>query len=257
MRVSDTECLQGTVHQYQIIGDYSEFVGVIVPGGWEEFFRFIGEPYSGALFPLSDDRNVFEVLIPKLKAAAEKFDMVPQPHLPHFDPQPWEADDNTLPDGLQPYFLKSGSGPKSLIGGTLYRPLATPRQTAGKFSIASIEGSSYHEPSFLGEYTISFKDIHHCFQISDGSMDFVVDGAEAHLTAGETLFVPANSKFRFSYVGRFAKAYLFSNGGGLIDILDRVGEQYTPPLIPETLISYDSSRVHELQEELGFVLHKI
>lgn len=29
----------GVVHQYQILGHQTEFVGLIVPGGWEEFFR--------------------------------------------------------------------------------------------------------------------------------------------------------------------------------------------------------------------------
>ncbi len=85
----------GVVHQYQILGNYTEFVGLIVPGGWEEFFRFIGEPYNdGPLYPLTDDRNVFEVLIPKLKAAAEKFDMVPVPDHPGVEPQPWEVVDD-------------------------------------------------------------------------------------------------------------------------------------------------------------------
>lgn len=246
----------GIIHQYQIIGDYTEFVGLIVPGGWEEFFRFIGEPYSGPLFPLSDDRNVFEVLIPKLKAAAEKFDMIPQPHHPHFDPQPWESDDNSLPDGLEPYFLKNGSGPKFLVGGTLCRPLVTSTQSAGRFSIASIEGSSYHEVSLLGKgRTISFEDVHHCFQISDGSMYFEVDGVGAHLATGETLFIPSGSKFGFSYAGRFAKAYVFSNGGGLVELMSKLGEHYEPPLIPENAPGSNASKLSDLQPEVGFTLH--
>lgn len=77
------------IHQYQILGTHTEFLGLIVPGGWEEFFRFIGEPYAGPMYPLSDDRNPFLVLLPKLKAAAAKFDMVPMPRYPQFDPQPY------------------------------------------------------------------------------------------------------------------------------------------------------------------------
>jgi len=246
----------GTIHQYQIIGDYTEFIGLIVPGGWEEFFRFIGESYSGPLFPLSDDRNVFEVLMPKLKAAAEKFDMIPQPHHPPFDPQPWESDDNSLPNGLEPYFLKNGSGPKFMVSGTLCRPLATPTQSAGRFSVASIEGSSYHKTSLLGEgHTISFKDTHHCFQISEGSMKFEVDGAQAHLATGETLFVPSGSKFKFWYVSRFAKAYVFSNGGGLVEIMTKLGEHYEPPLIPEDAPCFDRSKLSDIQAAVGFTFH--
>jgi hypothetical protein len=33
---------QNVIHQYQILGEHSEFLGLVVPDGWEEFFRFIG-----------------------------------------------------------------------------------------------------------------------------------------------------------------------------------------------------------------------
>jgi hypothetical protein len=65
------------VHQYQILGEHSKFIDLIMPGGRDEFFRFIGEPYDGLLFPFNDDRNSFEVPITKLRAVAEEFDMLP------------------------------------------------------------------------------------------------------------------------------------------------------------------------------------
>jgi hypothetical protein len=73
------------------------FIGLIIPGGWEEFFRFVGEPYSGPLFPTNDKRNSFEVLIPKLMAATEKFDMIPVRDKAQFDPQPWDGSETKLP----------------------------------------------------------------------------------------------------------------------------------------------------------------
>ena len=115
-------------------------VGLIVPGGWEEFFRFIGEPYDGPLWPLDDQRNVFEVLIPKLKAAAEQFDMIPLPQHKQFGPSPWKETENKLPGKLEPYFLKNATGPAYLAGGTVVRPLITTAESDGKFVIGSIEG---------------------------------------------------------------------------------------------------------------------
>ena len=228
---------------------------MIVPGGWEEFFRFIGEPYDGPLFPLSDDRNPFEVLIPKLKAAAEEFDMVPVPRHPIFDPQPWGKHDTVLPDGVEPYFLRDGSGPKYILGGTICRPLITRLQSGGTFSIASIEGSSYHETPVLVDYkAIRFSDIHHCLQVVEGSIDFTVERSTARLAAGETLFIPSGTDFNFKFVTRLAKAYVFSNGGGLAELMTKIGHAYTPPLIPEKETEWDASKLASFESELAYTL---
>jgi hypothetical protein len=48
---------QTTIHAYQITSPHTEFLGLIIPGGWGAFFRFIGEPYTGALFPTHDPRH--------------------------------------------------------------------------------------------------------------------------------------------------------------------------------------------------------
>ncbi|EON60793.1 hypothetical protein W97_00002 [Coniosporium apollinis CBS 100218] len=60
-----------------ISAEHTEFVGPIMPSGWEDFFWFIGEPYQGPIFPDNDTRNPFEALVLKLVAATEKYDMVP------------------------------------------------------------------------------------------------------------------------------------------------------------------------------------
>ena len=183
---------------------------------------------------MTDDRNPFEVLIPKLKAAAQEFDMVPLPMHPKFDPQPWESTDNKLADGLEPYFLKNGSGPKYLVGGSVCRPLVTTKQSAGKFTIGTMEGSSQHDsPLFATSTSISFDDAHHCVQVADGKVEFTVAGATAQLAAMETLFIPARTEFSFKFASKFAKAYVFSNGGGLVELLCKAGREYDGPVIPE------------------------
>ncbi|GAB7346324.1 hypothetical protein MBLNU457_5041t1 [Dothideomycetes sp. NU457] len=214
------------VHQYQIVGDHAEFVGLIVPGGWEEFFRFIGEPYSGPMWPMEDDRNPFEVLIPKLKAATEKFDMVPVMDQASFPPSEWQADENRLLGAPEEYFLKNGTGPKYLVSGSFVRPLATTAESNGRFTIASIEGSALHKGLF-GDQTIRFSKVHHCFQVVEGAIDIKIgDDGTSRLNAGELCYIPAGVSFKFDYTSRFAKAYVFSNGGGLIETLIKLGRSY-------------------------------
>lgn len=229
---------------------------MIVPGGWEEFFRFIGDPYAGPLFPLSDDRNVFEVLIPKLKAAAEQFDMVPCPRHTQFDPQPWQQDENQLPGACEPYFLRNDCGPKYVLGGTVVRPLATTAESGDKFSIASIEGSSYHSDEFVfaNSLSIAFSKAHHCFQVSDGSVEFTVSGSITLLSPGETIYIPSGTGFRFDFTSKFAKTYVFSNGAGISELFCKLGQDYAPGLIPEEVAPWNAKNLHDLQQDYGYKL---
>jgi hypothetical protein len=82
----------------------------------------------------------FEDLLPKLKTAAEKFDMIPCPQHIACQPREWKAEDKRLPCSLQPYFLKNGTGPAYALGGTVLRPLTTTAVTDGKVSIAQSRG---------------------------------------------------------------------------------------------------------------------
>jgi quercetin dioxygenase-like cupin family protein len=243
------------VHQYQILGTHTEFLGLIVPGGWEEFFRFIGEPYAGPLFPLSDDRNPFEVLIPKLKMAAEKFDMVPLPRHPQFEPQPWKDDDNSLPGALEPYFLKKGSGPAYLLGGAVVRPLAGMKESGGRFTVSSIEGSSFHkDASIFGGPSkgLVFESTHHCFQVSDGSVAVTLDGAETTLNVGETVYIPQGTRFKLEFVSRFAQVYVFTNGVGLSEVMIEAGEKYSGETPPEKAKASDGKVLEGLGSQFGF-----
>ena len=244
-----------TIHQYQILGNHTEFLGLIVPGGWEEFFRFIGEPYAGPMFPLSDDRNVFEVLIPKLKAAAEKFDMVPCPRHPQFDPQLWTGTENQLPGALEPYFLRKGSGPAYLAGGAIVRPLATTAESGGRFTVASIEGSSFHKDASIFAQSpvgITFNSTHHCFQVSDGAVAFTLRGTETVLSVGETIYIPQGSVFKFEFVTRFAQVYVFTNGVGLSELMIRAGKGCKIEIPPEKATPVEAAKLGDLKKELGF-----
>lgn len=211
--------------------DGTEFIGLIIPGGWEEFFRFIGEPYAGPLYPTDDKRNPMEVLVPKLIAATEKFDMIPKrDHKGAEAPQPWSEADHVLPTGNEPYYLKSNQGPKYAAGGLLVRPMATDDQSNAKFNIGKIEGSNlFKETVFSQTKSLCFEKAHHGFYVEDGKMNFKIDDVEAEVSAGETIFVPAGSSFSFEITSRYATSYVFSNGGGIVEMLRALEGQASEP----------------------------
>ena len=245
----------GTIHQYQILGDYTEFVGLIVPGGWEEFFRFIGEPYDGPLFPLADERNPFEVLIPKLKAAAEKFDMIPVRDHPQIAPQPWvDGKDNTLPGDLKPYFLRAGQGPRYLLGGIVCSPLVTIAESAGRFSIASIEGTGWHKKNPLSSM-LQFQNVHHAFQVASGSIEVTIRGeGKAVMNVGETIYIPKAAAFNLEFKSRYAKTYVFVSGGGLVELLCKAGKPYQQTIPPEKPGDWEVDDLKRFVGEIGFEL---
>lgn len=231
-----------------MLGQHAEMVGLIVPGGWEEFFRFIGEPYDGAAWPTEDSRNFFEVLFPKLKAAAEKFDMIPCPEHIACQPTEWMAKDSRLPGKLQPYFLKNGTGPAYALGGTVLRPLITTAETADRFSIASLEGSSnanLRTPLFTHSVRkLRFASVHHAFQVVEGAVSFAIGSRRpSRVCAGELVYVPKRTEFTFEFDSRYAKVYVFVNGQGLVGLLQEVGQAFYQPMLPEESFPWDESRL--------------
>lgn len=240
----------GVVHQYQILGDRTEFVGLIVPGGWEEFFRFIGEPYDGPIFPLEDNRNFVEVLLPKLIAASEKFDMVPVRDHPGAEATPWADDEDcTLPGDLKPYFLRAGTAPRWLLGGVICSILAGPAESAGRFSIGTIEGSSWHKDGPLSKEFI-FEEVHHAFQIAEGTMEFRLGSQSAVLGPGETMYVPRGQSFSVTITSRYARSYVFISGTGLLTLLAQAGKSTQQMIIPEKADTWDLSGLQASQKKL-------
>jgi hypothetical protein len=206
------------------------------------------------MWPDTDDRNPLEVLLPRLKEAAERFDMVPQPHVQPFAPQPWtDGRDNVLPGDLQPYFLRAGTEPAYRLGGSVMRTLATTKESGGKFAIGSLEGSSFHRNGVLAAGLV-FPSVHHAFHIIEGTFEFRVDGAVAKLTSGETLYVPQGSRLELHYRSRHAKSYVFASGGGLVELFIRVGDDYKLPIISEVEGAVDLTQVQRITKEMGILL---
>jgi hypothetical protein len=199
---------------------------------------------------MTDERNPLEVLIPRLKEAAERFDMVPQPHVQPFSPQPWtDGKDNALPGAPKPYFMRAGSEPAYCLGGSVMRVLATTKESTGKFAIGSLEGSSFHGNEILASGLV-FPSVHHAFHVIEGTFRLYVDEDSVTLRAAETLYVPKGSRLQLSYLSRYAKAYVFASGGGLVEWFINAGEQYSLPIIPEQELLIDLAKVQQVNQEM-------
>jgi hypothetical protein len=229
-------------------------VGLIVPGGWEEFFRFVGDIYDGPMWPEKDEGNPLEVLLPRLKEAQEKYDYVQVPDYENFGPQPWEETDSSLPGALSPYFLRAGQGPRYLLGGVVSSPLITPAESNGAFAVGSVEGSSYHQANPLLQ-GVKFSNSHHCFLVADGYFNFQIEErGTTQLGPAELLYIPKGTEFHVTFASRYAKAYVFSNGGGLVELFRRAGTPYRYTLIPEVDEPIDIQKLKDLGKDLGFTV---
>jgi hypothetical protein len=186
-------------------------------------------------------------------AATEKFDMIPVREKAQFDPQPWDGTENKLPGACDDggYFLKDGTGDKWAVGGMVVRPLATRKETNGRFSIYGLEGSSLHVGKGLNK-AVEFKDTHHAIQTVDGVVKLVIDGSEVKTTVGETTFVPAGTKWSFEAESTYARVYVFANGGGIGEVLQSVGSRYDFPTVPADAMTWDESKLKVLESELMF-----
>src|ERR1700761_5473685 len=95
----------GTLHAYQLQGNYSTFVGPVTPGGWDRFFDLTGEPYGAAAFPRGPKGPPpFE----KFGRAEQQFKMKYRPDAQYAAPS--ALTETTVPDAQAPYFLKAGEG---------------------------------------------------------------------------------------------------------------------------------------------------
>jgi hypothetical protein len=184
--------------------------------------------------------------------------MVPVRDRQHSEPQPWDGSGNALPGACANggYFLKSDAGPKSTVGGTVVRPLATRSESRGRFSVFCLEGSSLHVGKGLEETMLRFAATHHAIQVVDGVVEVVVEENHVRGGAAETVFIPAEKARKMAAESVWTKWYVFANGGGIGEVLMGVGRAYEWAVVPEDedLQAWDKSKLAGLDKELGFVV---
>ncbi|PSR77316.1 RmlC-like cupin domain-containing protein [Coniella lustricola] len=249
------------IHQPETLGPHAEALGLVAPGDWVDFFRYVAESYEGIVVPEEDNRDIKAHIIPKVMAAKDRFDV-------HFvrDYQPpavseWLDSENTIPEEpLTPYFLRANTGPRQILGGILSRPYIYASQCSGKFAITSLESSSIYGPSALSGKSLTFRNVDHCFCVQEGLLKVKVeaDGAAwTEVREGQTLLVPAGQAFSLEFGSRYVRAVTFTNGPGIEELVKRAGSDCATVVLPDVAAKFDAAKVQEVCQSLDVELRDV
>ena len=116
-------------------------------------------------------------------------------------------------------------GPAFEVGGTLLRPLVTRKETNGRFSIYFVESTSlYREKGF--NKLVQFAQTHHALQTAEGIVKVIVNSEEKKVVVGETIFISPEEQFSIVSGTVYSMFYFLANGGGLGEVLQRLGQEY-------------------------------
>ncbi|PWN87301.1 RmlC-like cupin [Acaromyces ingoldii] len=219
------------IHSYaQRSAAHNDFCGVISPGGWEEFFRVLGDAKEDdVLFP-TGDKAPFPVQR-FVQALQEGHDVIPQPQHALVDATPFSDKDETLPQDASPYFLKADTGPRYLLAGQQLELLCGKANSAGRFSMAWLEGSSQQPTSFLGpDARVAFNSTSTYLRIIDGGISLTVNGQRETLNQGEAAVVAAGDAFRIDFSTPYGRVLLASGTdrdfqGGLEELFIAHGQR--------------------------------
>jgi uncharacterized protein YaiE (UPF0345 family) len=242
------------IHNPELLGPHTETLGLVAPGDWVDFFRYVSETYNGLIVPETDDRDLRALLIPKVMAAKDRFDV-------HFerDYQPpevgdWLKTENVLPDPMEPYFLRANTGPRWMLGGVMSRPFINSSQCAGKFAISSIESSSkYASEASLFRQWLTFPTVDHCFTVMEGLLRVRLQGEEdwAEVREGQTLVISAGQAFKLEFASRYVRAITFTNGAGIENLIHIAGKPFAGFVLPDQASPCDQESLRAVCGELG------
>lgn len=241
------------VHQPQLLDDgINETIGLVTPGQWVEFFRFVSEKYDGVVADEFDSRNPRDTFGPKIREIKEKYDVVFQHTFQGAEVSDWSSEDSILPDEVgTPYYLKANTGPCHLLEGVLSRPFITTKQSAspsGNFAITSIE-SSNRLPNTLFSKPFAFQKTHQVYCVLDGAINVIVDGIAHLVRAGETVFIPAETAVAIEFVDRYVRFWAYSSGDGLEALIAEAGGRFEGTIVPDQSRDVDAESVRRAMEK--------
>lgn len=246
----------GIVHQPQVLDKgVNETMGLVTPGQWVDFFRFVSETYEGVVADEFDTRSPGAVFGPKIREIKEKYDVVFQPQFKGAEVSNFTAEDETLPAGCEAYFLKANTGPVHLLEGVISRPFITTKQSTGptgNFAITSIESSNRHN-TILGK-PFTFERVHQVFHVLDGAISLTVNGGEDSLVrAGETAFLPAGTTVTLNFVDRYVRFWSYSSGDGLETLIKKAGQAFEGTVVPDAhqCGKIDVERIKRVADEMN------
>jgi quercetin dioxygenase-like cupin family protein len=216
----------GGIHTFSMLEPDTVLTGVLVPGGFEEFF-----------FKMASPKFDFRSL--------NHFDVYPQMNFtPRLDAVNgiggdgrWYNGPNTLPgNNLGPNFIAKNYGPKWLNSQHGYyqivMPFVTGKETDNKFAqgtiTMSLKKTNQNAPILkLAQHT--------AFLLEEGQLNVGVEGYDPiHLVDGDLVFVPANTPFTYYAEAEFTKFMYVSGGGdGLDSILIAGGKSFGKAIYPQ------------------------
>ncbi|KAF2829924.1 RmlC-like cupin [Ophiobolus disseminans] len=245
----------GIVHQPQVLDKgVNETMGLVTPGQWVDFFRFVSETYDGVIADEFDTRNTGAVFGPKIREIKEKYDVVFQPQFVGAEVSDFTAEDEKLPEGCEAYFLKANTGPCYLLEGVLSRPFITTKQSAGptgNFAITSVESSNRHKNGTLSK-PFTFEKVHQVYHILDGAISLTVNGEKGNLVrAGETAFVPAGTEVAIEFVDRYVRFWSFASGDGLETLIAEAGTAFEGSIVPDQCREIDVETIKKAAEKIN------
>ncbi|KAF4225589.1 hypothetical protein CNMCM6457_008011 [Aspergillus fumigatiaffinis] len=239
------------IHNPEMLGPHTEIYGLVTPGDWVDFFRYVSEPYEGILVPEDDNRDLKSILIPKVMAAKDKFDVVFQPNYEPPEVSEFTKDDEKIPDGHEPYYMRSNTGPRWMLGGVMSRPFITTKQSNGVCAISSIESSKVYSEGLLSK-RMTFKSVDHCFCVLEGTLTLCLKGsADTVFREGETVVVPAGQAFALRFASKYVRVYSFTDGDGIESLVHRLGKPFEGSILPDKEPEWDYSQVQAVATALN------
>lgn len=224
-----------TTHTFQITDPFTEMVGVISPGGFEDLFYFLGTanissethspfvPDSNATMPGGDSAVI---------SSLERFDV--HAKLEYNPPmsfnengttgssEPWHNGANKLAeDASSPFFVAKDYGPKYLAGDvksgySIVQPFIISKQSDGNFTEGTITLSQPQQ----GDSNVTWNlPGHTALEVVDGLVKVEIDGYPevASLSIGDVVFVPAGKTFSFWAAAAFSKVLYVGQGDDTVD----------------------------------------
>jgi quercetin dioxygenase-like cupin family protein len=234
----------GVVHAYQFHEHYSQFMGPIVPAGWDRFFDFCGTPYAGPAYPKLDPAPP---PIDKFAAAQERFAMKYAFNLPYAELS--DGEDNALPGVPEPYFLVAGEGPRHELFGQVCFQIMRGAETGDAVSMTVTEGAA---PASMPSH--AHARTHEAIYCLDGRLRVTAAGQAHVLTRGDFMSIPAGTKHSYAleaYFTRFATMYA---PAGIERFFELAGELTEQAIFAEAPAAADPDRLAAAATELDIEL---
>jgi mannose-6-phosphate isomerase-like protein (cupin superfamily) len=214
------------IHTFQMLEPDTVLTGVLVPGGFEEFFFNMATPTF-------DFRSL------------NSWDVYPQQN---FTPRAdavngiggsgnWYNGSNTLTgNSVSPNFIAKNYGPKWLNNEHGYYQIVTPfvtgKETDNKFAQGTITMSLKKPNQTAPTVKLPY---HTAFMMEEGQLSVTIEGYDpVHLIDSDVVFIPAFTPFTYYAEVEFTKFMYVSGGGdGLDAILMKGGSSYGKALYPQ------------------------